>query len=391
MHTTKVSVAIIGASLSGATAALHLARRGISVAIIDKARFPRRKVCGEGLSIQGMEELGRLGLGEQLVSLDHAPFYGFRFFERKKRSEIVLQPHVHGIGVRRYDLDALVLKECSLRGVPVYLGEEPDVSHSGASSFVVTTDAHQVQAPYLILATGASSSLPNTLKYPTSLRSQSRCGLSIPLRHATPHARNTVDIFLDSHIQGCLTPIDPHTTTLSLFCSNAAAHRLTPARQPDLLTEVFDRLGITAEPSGSALTVSGIGRVSRPSHYRSIFVVGDALRQLDPIGGMGMTQAMVTARITAETLSQLLSAQADAAREILRDHDERLHRAVRKLAGYTSLTYWSLSTPLGRKTLGTQKVGGLAREVLMSMHRSSTPRTPYGLLSSLLIQSAALW
>jgi flavin-dependent dehydrogenase len=391
MHTTKVSVAIIGASLSGATAALHLARRGISVALIDKAYFPRRKVCGEGLSIQGMEELGRVGLGEQLASMAHAPFYGFRFFERAKRSEIQLQPHVHGIGVRRYDLDALVLEACSHQGTQVYLGEEPRVSRSGASTFVVTTNAHEVHAPYLILATGASSSLPNALGVPNSIRSQSRCGLSIPLKHSAPHPQTTVDIFLDSNIQGCLTPIDSHATTLSIFCSNAAAQRLTPGRRPELLSEVCDRLGISAEPSDTALTVSGIGRVARPSHHNSIFIVGDALRQLDPIGGMGMTQALVTGRLTAETLSQLIHAPAATRGQILREHDKKLQRAVRKLVGYTSLTYWSLSTPLGRKTLGTQKVGGLAREVLMSMHRPSTPRTPYGLLSSLLIQSAGLW
>jgi len=391
MSNDGISVAIIGASLAGTSAALHLAQAGVSVAIFDKSDFPRRKACGEGLSVQGMEELGELGLGERLASLTHVPFYGFRFFERRKHSEIILQPHIHGIGVRRYALDALLTDECRRRKIPVHLGEEPHILRRGDSGFDVLTDSGRVHATYLIFATGAISSLPQSLGVPAFPRAQSRCGLSVPLLHATPHNRSTVDIFVDSKIQACSTPVDPHTTTLSLFCSNETAHRLTPAQRPLLLAEVCDRLQITAEPSASTLTVSGIGRVHRPAYHRSIFIVGDAFRQLDPIGGMGMTQALVSGRVAAQTIAEMVSTSPVRGEIIASKHHDRMQRAVRRLIGYTALSYWSLSTQLGRRTLGTQKVGGLAREVLLSMHRPSTLTTPYGLLSNLLIESAGLW
>ncbi|HTJ02570.1 MAG TPA: FAD-dependent oxidoreductase, partial [Methylovirgula sp.] len=41
---------VIGAGPAGATSALALARRGWSVALIEKTLFPRRKVCGEFIS-----------------------------------------------------------------------------------------------------------------------------------------------------------------------------------------------------------------------------------------------------------------------------------------------------------------------------------------------------
>ncbi len=56
-------VAVIGASISGATAAGFLGREGIRVALIDRDEFPRRKACGEGVSDIALEALGRLGLG----------------------------------------------------------------------------------------------------------------------------------------------------------------------------------------------------------------------------------------------------------------------------------------------------------------------------------------
>jgi flavin-dependent dehydrogenase len=37
---------IIGAGVAGSTAAILLAQAGWSVAIMEKHRFPRRKVCG---------------------------------------------------------------------------------------------------------------------------------------------------------------------------------------------------------------------------------------------------------------------------------------------------------------------------------------------------------
>lgn len=382
---------VIGASLAGCTTALHLAQSGISVALFDKAKFPRRKACGEGLSIQGVEELKLLGLHHLIEHIENVPFYGFRFFERRGSSEIILQPHVHGIGIRRYALDDALIIECRNQGIEVKTGEDVRVERLSPDRFRVYSGHQSIETRYLVLATGAHSTLPQAMGVPTFTRSQSRCGLSVPLLHNRKHSQSTVDIFIDSKIQACSTPVDPYTTTLSLFCSNDTAHRLAPANQAALLSEVCSRLGIEAHPSEPALTVSGLGRVYRNAHHDSVFIVGDALRQLDPIGGMGMTQALVSSRITAETINQLSNTSKKQAHQLLTAHHETLQRAVRKLVGYTSLTYWSLSTPLGRSTLGRQKVGALAKEVLLSMHRPSPLSTPYGLLSTLLIQSAGLW
>ena len=55
---------IIGGGPAGATAAWFLARAGWSVALVEKASFPRRKVCGEFISATTLPLLHTLGLGE---------------------------------------------------------------------------------------------------------------------------------------------------------------------------------------------------------------------------------------------------------------------------------------------------------------------------------------
>ncbi|MGH9113463.1 MAG: NAD(P)/FAD-dependent oxidoreductase, partial [Acidimicrobiales bacterium] len=43
-------VAVIGGGPAGTAAAITLARAGREVALVDRARFPRDKICGDGLT-----------------------------------------------------------------------------------------------------------------------------------------------------------------------------------------------------------------------------------------------------------------------------------------------------------------------------------------------------
>jgi flavin-dependent dehydrogenase len=59
---------VIGGGPAGATAALLLARAGWSVAAVEKAVYPRRKVCGEFISATSMPLLHELGIGAAHVA-----------------------------------------------------------------------------------------------------------------------------------------------------------------------------------------------------------------------------------------------------------------------------------------------------------------------------------
>ena len=61
--TARYDAVVIGAGPAGATAALALARAGRSVAIVERAEFPRRKVCGEFVSGTSAAVLDALGVG----------------------------------------------------------------------------------------------------------------------------------------------------------------------------------------------------------------------------------------------------------------------------------------------------------------------------------------
>ena len=60
---TSWDVVVVGAGPAGSMAALEIARRGPSVLLVDKARFPRYRVCGCCLNGRALSLLGSAGLG----------------------------------------------------------------------------------------------------------------------------------------------------------------------------------------------------------------------------------------------------------------------------------------------------------------------------------------
>ena len=60
----KAEVVVVGGGPAGASAAIRLARRGIDVWVLDRARFPRAKPCGEFLSPGATPILEELGVRE---------------------------------------------------------------------------------------------------------------------------------------------------------------------------------------------------------------------------------------------------------------------------------------------------------------------------------------
>ena len=61
----KYDALIVGAGPAGGTAALLLAKAGWSVAVVEKSKFPRRKVCGEFISATSFPLFHRLGIARQ--------------------------------------------------------------------------------------------------------------------------------------------------------------------------------------------------------------------------------------------------------------------------------------------------------------------------------------
>jgi 2-polyprenyl-6-methoxyphenol hydroxylase-like FAD-dependent oxidoreductase len=58
----EADVIVVGAGPAGATTAFYLAQSGLDVLLLDKSRFPREKVCGDGLTPRAVKTLVGMGI-----------------------------------------------------------------------------------------------------------------------------------------------------------------------------------------------------------------------------------------------------------------------------------------------------------------------------------------
>ena len=72
-------VIVLGGGPSGSSAAIHLSRYGKKVLLLDRHKFPRDKICGDGISGRSVAMLRELGLMEEFSKVEHEDMYGVTF------------------------------------------------------------------------------------------------------------------------------------------------------------------------------------------------------------------------------------------------------------------------------------------------------------------------
>lgn len=71
-------VLVVGAGPAGCSTAFFLARQGFAVTVVDRAAFPRDKICGDGLAPRTVTMLRRMGLEERLRAAGYIPARRYR-------------------------------------------------------------------------------------------------------------------------------------------------------------------------------------------------------------------------------------------------------------------------------------------------------------------------
>src|ERR1700730_13169345 len=133
----EADVVVVGGGVAGATTARLLAEAGHRVIVLDKARFPRDKPCGEGVMPTGVRLLSRLGILARIPSGQSHPIQGICFVTRdavEARGDFpdTGEGFQRGLGIRRLLLDQLVLEHArSHRGVE---GHEEDAATAVVNS-----------------------------------------------------------------------------------------------------------------------------------------------------------------------------------------------------------------------------------------------------------------
>jgi flavin-dependent dehydrogenase len=151
-------VAIVGAGPAGCASAIELVNRDASLAgrllLLDKAVFPRRKLCAGGLSVDTDAELRALGFE---IDVPAVPVHNTQFLLPTGRLTFSHRDQFRV--VRRTDFDHALLREAQQRAVVTREGEPVEEVVAGKDEVLVRTPKAEYRAKVLIAADGANSKM----------------------------------------------------------------------------------------------------------------------------------------------------------------------------------------------------------------------------------------
>ena len=364
-------VLIVGAGPAGSAAAITLRAAGLEVVVVDKARFPRDKICGDGLTALALRLCEQLGLDPTDVpswkQVDEALI-------RSPSGRTAVFPLPSGLGqfaaiAARRDLDDALLGRARSVGATVLDGHGCLAVDQCDTHVDAQIDGHEpIRARYLIAADGMWSPVrkhlgvnePGYLGEWHAFR-QYRSG-------AGPLARESLHIWFEPD----LLPGYAWSFPLADGRVNVGfgVARGLPGPRGNELRRVWDDLfqrPHIAETLGSAVPEGPHRAWPIPARVdevvltvgRTLFV-GDAAAATDPMTGEGIGQALLTGIRAAEAVAAPGSRRPDEVRtayeravahELFADHRfaDRLSRVLRSTWGARGAVRVAALTPWTRR------------------------------------------
>jgi len=315
---------IVGGGPAGATAALMLARAGWSVAVVEKADFPRRKVCGEFVSATALPLLHELGIAESFLDragpeVRHVGLFVKNSILTSDMPRAETGGGGWGRALGREHFDTLVLRRAAEAGATVWqpwTAEAVDREGEQYACRIVAKNKHEIRtirAPVVIMAHGSWDHGP----LPTQAVRQANRPSDLLAFKAH---------FLDSHVPAGLMPLlvfpggyggMVHTdgARLSLSCCirrESLDHCRRAQSQASAADAVFEHIrsscrGVRetladARLDGAWLSVGPIRPVLRPRSVNGLFLIGNAAGEAHPIIAEGITMALHSARLLCDLL-----------------------------------------------------------------------------------------
>jgi geranylgeranyl reductase family protein len=385
------SVCIIGAGPGGATTALQLDRLGIPCVVVDKAVFPRDKVCGDGLSgkvITGLEKIDK-GIAERLRAFaEKENSWGVTFVSPGRQGmDVPYKPNYNkqadaplGFVCKRIHFDNFMVEELKRSpNVQLFEGVTIDKYSLEEDGYTVRNNAGDfvVKAKLLIIANGAHSSFTKDV---AGIRMEPKyyaAGIRAYYKGVKgTHQDSFIELhFLKNLLPGYLWifPLPNGEANVGMdMLSDAVRDRKVNLKQ--LLTETLRQDPVFAERFRDAEMTSSLdgyglplGSKKRRLSGNRYMLVGDAAYIIDPFTGEGIGNAIYSGAIAAKQAAACLEAD-NFSEEVMMAYDESVYRVLgpelklsyklQQLVKYPRLFNWLMKMGMRNKQL---------RDVISSM------------------------
>jgi geranylgeranyl reductase family protein len=332
-------VIISGAGPAGATCALALKDAGLKVALLDRATFPRDKVCGDAIPGRAVKTLYKI-----------SPYYeaAFRAFQPKlatrrtslfyKGRNISFNWTGEAYTSARMDFDNFLFTLAKHNsGADVHTNTDIKSVERSADGFVLTTkDGRTFACRMLVGADGAHSVTAKQLARRTIDRNNHVGSVRAYYSNISGLDANTTEVYFDKQFLPSylwIFPLPGNTANVGFgMLSSEIARRKADLKKLfyefiNQSPELQARLGTATQTSplegfglplgATDVTISGDGFI----------LTGDAASLIDPISGDGIGNAMLSGRLAAEQVVKCFRENNFMA-QFIGSYDKQLFAAI---------------------------------------------------------------
>jgi geranylgeranyl reductase family protein len=347
----EADVIVVGAGPAGATTAFYLAQSGLDVLVLEKARFPREKVCGDGLTPRAVRALVAMGISvrEQDGWVRNK---GLRVIGAGKRLELAWPELAsypgYGLVRTRHDLDEALARRAAQAGARLVEGitvtgpvlDERTGRITGVTARPGGTGEERTYRGRVVVAADGNSS---RLSVAMGLRKRDDRPLGVAVRTYYQSPRHDDD-YLESWLDlwdgdrllpgyGWIFGMGDGTSNVGLGLLNTSAafgHTDYHALLRKWLDGMPAEWGFTEEnrtqPVRGAALPMGFNRT--PHYHDGLLLAGDAGGMVNPFNGEGIAYAMESGQILARTIAQALArARAAETERVLASYPKALDDA----------------------------------------------------------------
>lgn len=335
-------VLVVGGGPAGSSVAFALAKAGVDVLLVDRARFPRPKPCAEYLSPEASRILSDMGALEAIEDSGAAALAGIRV--RAPNGAVIAGDFAgahrfrgfsdRGISVRREVLDAILVERARAAGASIVEGlRVTDITRRGKDeSPSVQTLAQgrkgDINARFVIGADGLRSIVAKRLGLAKSLRWPRRLALVTHYEGVAGIGEHgEMHVERDGYVG--IADVGNGLTTVALVVPASRSKEISGDRGAFLHSWLMARKHLAPRFANAQRATPVIATGPFASHAHRAWapgaaLVGDAADFFDPFTGEGIYSALRGGELLASSMLEAVNAtSARQTDEILRAYDAR--------------------------------------------------------------------